>query len=220
MATMISVEKSNSRKPKTILALGAHCDDIEIGCAATLAQCVASDPAVKIKWVVFSANEVRAAEARKAAERTLHGAHEVSIQIANFEESNFPSHLARLKRYFEELKEFSPDIILTHYRADLHQDHRVISDLTWNTFRNHLILEYEIPKYDGDFGTPNVFVPISAAELNEKCNMLMDCFDSQRAKRWFTSETFEAVARLRGVECNAPDGYAEAFYCRKLSLQL
>ena len=216
---MLGVEAIRLGQPRTILLLGAHCDDIEIGCGATLSQFVAADASVRIIWVTFSSNEERLLETRKAAGRILRGARDVRIEVMSFEESNFPSHLVKLKNYFEELKESRPDIIFTHCRSDLHQDHRAVSDLTWNTFRNHLILEYEIPKYDGDLGAPNVFVPITRAALAEKCDTLMNCFTSQRSRTWFTSETFEAVARLRGIECNAPEGYAEAFYCRKLSLQ-
>lgn len=204
----------------TILALGAHCDDIEIGCAATLSQCVAANADARFIWVTFSSNDERAAETRQAATRILRGARDVSIRVESFEESNFPSHLAQIKRYYEGLKGLNPDLVFTHYRADLHQDHRVICDLTWNTFRNHLILEYEIPKFDGDFGVPNAFVPMTRDAMTEKCDTLMDCFTSQRSRTWFTPSTFEAVARIRGIECNAPSGYAEAFYCRKFALTL
>jgi LmbE family N-acetylglucosaminyl deacetylase len=217
---MLGIERAASGRPTTILALGAHCDDIEIGCAATLSRCVAANADAQFIWVTFSSNHERAAETQQAAARILRGARDVSIRVEGFEESNFPSHLAQIKRYFEGLKARDPDIIFTHYRADLHQDHRVVCDLTWNTFRNHLILEYEVPKYDGDFGVPNAFVPITRHDISEKCDMLMECFTSQRSRTWFTPSTFEAVARLRGIECNAPAGYAEAFYCRKFSLTL
>ena len=216
---MLEFEMIRSDRPRTILLLGAHCDDIEIGCGATLHQFAAANISARIVWVTFSSTEERRMETKNAAARILTGVQDASIEIMNFEESNFPSHLAKLKNCFEKLKELRPDIIFTHYRSDLHQDHRTISDLTWNTFRNHLILEYEIPKYDGDFGTPNIFVPMTRAALTEKCDTLLNCFASQRSRTWFTSETFEAVARLRGIECGAPDGYAEAFYCRKLPLK-
>jgi LmbE family N-acetylglucosaminyl deacetylase len=118
----------------------------------------------------------------------------------------------------EELKQISPDLIFTHNGKDAHQDHRLISELTWNTFRDHLILEYEIPKYDGDLGQPSVFVPLKAEVSQTKVRYIMDAFQSQRNKRWFEESTFLSLMRLRGMECNAPSGYAEGFYCRKLLL--
>jgi LmbE family N-acetylglucosaminyl deacetylase len=138
--------------------------------------------------------------------------------VNNFRDGFFPFEGEQIKNFFEGLKRVSPDLILTHNRKDAHQDHRLIAELTWNTFRNHLILEYEIPKYDGDMGQPSVFVPIEAEIYQKKVRYLMDAFESQRQKRWFQQETFLSLMRLRGMECNAPSGYAEAFYCRKLIL--
>lgn len=204
----------------TILLLGAHSDDIEIGCGGTLLRLVARHPHARFVWVTLSADDEREAETRAAARQLLAGSSNLEMLIERFTGSYFPYDGATLKRYVEDLKRFAPDLVLTHRRQDLHQDHRVVNELTWNTFRNHLILEYEIPKYDGDISVPNVFVPLSRAELQRKCEILMNCFPSQRSRTWFSPETFQAIARLRGVECNAPEGYAEAFFGRKLCVAL
>jgi LmbE family N-acetylglucosaminyl deacetylase len=199
------------------LFLGAHCDDIEIGCGGTLQRLVRDNPGLAIVWVTFSGNDVREAETRAAAARLARGAREVRVIVHRFRTSYFPWAGAEIKDGFEALKgESAPDIVFTHARHDLHQDHRVINELTWNTFRNHLILEYEIPKYDGDMGAPNVFMPLDAADCEAKVAALLECFSSEAGKHWFSRETFMGLMRLRGMECNAPSGYAEAFYCRKL----
>ncbi len=203
-----------------ILLLGSHCDDVEIGCGGTVMRLAKTYPAAQFCWVTLSSNAERAAETEAAAARMLEGATNPAVRIEEFKESYFPHCAAELKDYFEGLKDFRPDLILTHYREDLHQDHRVVNQLTWNTFRNHLILEYEIPKYDGDIGKPNSFVPLSRDEMRRKCDILLDCFPSQTRRQWFTRDTFEAIARLRGIECNAVEGYAEAFYARKACLAL
>lgn len=148
----------------------------------------------------------------------MKGAKEKNVVIKDFKDGFFPYQGVEIKEYFEQLKEMSPDIILTHYRQDLHQDHRLISDLTWNTFRNHLILEYEIPKYDGDLGSPNLFVHLDERTCQQKITYLLNYFQTQTNKHWFTSETFLAILRLRGIESKAPNNYAEAFYCRKMVL--
>ena len=142
-------------------------------------------------------------------------AHDATIRVEQFRASFFPYDGELVKDYFETLKTYEPDIILTHYRGDLHQDHRIVNELTWNTFRDHLVLEYEIPKFDGDFGTPNTYIPLTTRTLDRKIQTLLECFPSQLTRKWFTRSTFEAIARLRGIECNAADGYAEAFYGRK-----
>ena len=209
-----------SKPPSTVLLLGAHCDDIEIGCGASVAMMAAAWPDTRFVWVTLSSDDVRAAEARQAAERILARASRRTIRIESFRGSYLPHDGPALKDYFESLKSEDPQLILTHYRHDLHQDHRVTNELTWNTFRNHLILEYEIPKFDGDLGTPNTYVPISRAAMAAKVEMLLDCFPSQRSRAWFTADTFEALARLRGIECNAPEGFAEAFYARKARLTI
>lgn len=210
--------ESTSRAP-TILLLGAHCDDIEIGCAGTVMRFVGQYPGARFVWVTLSADAEREAETRAAAARLLAGAEHAQIHVRDFRGSYFPHEGAALKEYFESLKALAPDLVLTHCRHDLHQDHRITNELTWNTFRNHTILEYEIPKFDGDLGVPNVFVALTRAEVERKCEILMECFPSQHPRAWFSASTFEALARIRGIECNAPGGYAEAFHGRKLVLQ-
>lgn len=201
--------------PSVVLALGAHCDDVEIGCAGTLGRLRTTWPEVRFHWCVLSGGSERAAETTRAAERLL-GRDQVVVEVADFRQSYFPHEGGAIKDWFERLKAaVAPDLVFTHCRDDAHQDHRIVSELTWNSFRNHMVLEYEIPKYDGDMGRPNFYVPLTAQQLEEKCRLLMDCFPSQHARAWFTPKTFEAIARLRGIECNAPDGYAEAFYARK-----
>ena len=216
---MVQLQFDASTAP-TILCLGAHCDDIEIGCGGTVMQLARRYPKARFVWVTLSSDAERAAETRAAAERLLHGAREYDVHVEEFRGSYFPSCFAELKDYFEGLKALKPDVVFTHFRNDLHQDHRVTNELTWNTFRNHLVLEYEIPKFDGDLGVPNVFIPLTRAELQRKCDIVSECFPSQAKRAWFTRDTFEAIARLRGIECNAPEGFAEAFYGRKLRLNL
>lgn len=204
----------------TILFLGAHCDDIEIGCGGAVMQLARRYPKARFVWVTLSSDSQRAAETRAAAERLLQDARERDIRVEEFRGSYFPSCYSDLKDYFEGLKALRPDVVFTHLRQDLHQDHRVTNELTWNTFRDHLILEYEIPKFDGDLGVPNVFFPLTRAELRRKCDIVTESFPSQAKRAWFSRDTFEAMARLRGIECNAPEGFAEAFYGRKLRLNL
>jgi LmbE family N-acetylglucosaminyl deacetylase len=177
---------------------------------------LSNHPTARFVWVTLSSDAQRSAETHAAAARLLEGAVDAVVRVEEFKGSYFPHCGPALKDYFETLKAFNPDLILTHCRHDLHQDHRVVNELTWNTFRDHAILEYEIPKFDGDLGAPNVFFALSRAEMKRKCDVLIECFPSQRQRQWFTRDTFEAIARLRGIECNAPEGYAEAFYSRKL----
>ena len=211
--------QSQLRPGSRLLCLGAHCDDIDIGCGGTLLSWLARLEGIHVDWVVLSGNDVREAEARASAGRFLTGAESADVDVRRFRNGYFPYVAAQIKDYFEELKRRpTPDLILTHYREDRHQDHRVVSDLTWNTFRDHLILEYEIPKYDGDIGQPNVFVDIEQTVAEEKIDILMSCFTSERDKNWFDERTFSALMRLRGVECQSKDGLAEAFYGRKLRL--
>jgi LmbE family N-acetylglucosaminyl deacetylase len=206
----------SKREPLRLLCLGAHCDDIEIGCGGTILKLATAERKIEVQWVVFSSDERRKREAVKSAEGFLCGIVTKKVSIHQFSDGFFPYVGAALKERFEELKtEFSPDVILTHYRHDLHQDHRLISELTWNTFRNHLILEYEIPKYDGDFGSPNLFVPLDESICRRKIDAILDAYQSQREKHWFSRELFSSILRLRGMEANACSGYAEAFYCRK-----
>lgn len=205
-----------SESPRKILCLGSHCDDIEIGCGGTLLKLSEQLPQVEVYWAVFSSDQVRAREARESADCFLERAKAKTIVIKDFRNSFFP-FIGAIKEDFEQLKdEFSPDVIFTHYRHDLHQDHQLISQLTWNTFRNHLILEYEVPKYDGDLGAPNVFTHLDESVCRRKIEYLMTHFKSQLDKHWFDEETFWALLRLRGMESNAPSKYAEAFYCRKM----
>jgi len=200
-----------------ILCLGSHSDDIEIGCGGTVLRLAEQNPACMFNWVVFSAIGVREQEARRAASLFVPGSALNGPVLKSFPDGFMPFVGGQVKAVFEELKQsVSPDIIFTHNRSDAHQDHRLIAELTWNTFRDHLILEYEIPKYDGDMGQPSVFLPLEPEVCNKKIAYIMEAFPSQHVKRWFRQETFLALMRLRGMECNAPSGYAEAFYCRKL----
>jgi len=208
----------DGNKPLKILCLGSHSDDIEIGCGGTILRLLSAHHNLEVVWVVFSSTKEREQEARHSAEIFLELAKKKEILINNFRDGFFPFDGAEIKSFLEGLKRTSPDLIFTHNRSDAHQDHRLIEQMTWNTFRNHLILEYEIPKYDGDMGQPNVFVPLEQEIYQKKVRHLMEAFQTQRAKRWFEQETFLALMRLRGMECVAPSGYAEAFYCRKLVL--
>jgi len=202
--------------PRRLLALGAHSDDIEIGCGGTILRLVAEGHSLDVLWVVFCAPGERAGEARAAAAAFLEGVPSRRVVVRDHRDGFLPWSGAALKEEFEGLKrEFSPDLVLTHYRQDRHQDHRLVSDLTWNTWRDHLILEYEIPKYDGDFGSPNLFARLSPRTLDRKLELLARHFPSQAGKAWFTPDLFRAVARLRGMEAAAPDGLAEGFYVRK-----
>ena len=206
--------------PRTILCLGAHSDDIEIGCGGTILRLLEEDPNTVVHWTVFSAADDRAKEARGAAARFLKKAKAATVETRAFRDAFFPYQGAEIKESFETLKAIvDPDLIFTHFRNDGHQDHRLISELTWNTFRNHMILEYEIPKYDGDLGSPNVFVPLRESVSRRKVELILKSFHSQREKAWFTAETFMATLRLRGIEANSVHKYAEAFYCRKLVLR-
>jgi LmbE family N-acetylglucosaminyl deacetylase len=211
---------SSRRSGLKVLCLGAHSDDIEIGCGGLILSLVARHKAVDIDWVVFSAPPGRDKEARRSAEMFLRGARRKRILLKKFRDGFFPFDGGKIKTVFEQLKPSKPDLVLTHYRDDRHQDHRAISDLAWNTFRDHWILEYEIPKYDGDLGTPNCFLPLDQPTCARKIEYLTTAFGSQRDKHWFSSETFMGLMRLRGMECRAPHGYAEAFYSRKITLNL
>jgi len=206
-------------RPPRLLCLGAHADDIEIGCGGTILELLERHPGTCVHWVVFAAADARWKEAEESANRFLERAGEKSITIREFRDGFFPYIGAEIKALFEDLKaEFAPDLVFTHYRNDLHQDHRLISELTWNTYRDHLILEYEIPKFDGDLGAPNAFAPLAPATCEEKIAGILEVYESQRGRHWFTEETFRSILRLRGVEARSPSGYAEAFYARKTVL--
>jgi len=203
-------------RPYRILCLGAHCDDIEIGCGGTVLRLVRELGDVAVHWVVFCSTEERKREAEACAELFLKGVREKHVIIKDYRDGFLPHYAIQVKEFFEELKPVAPDLILTHHDVDRHQDHRLVSELTWNTWRNHMILEYEIAKYDGDLGTPNFFVPLSAADCKTKVDHILAGFASQRSKHWFTPDTFLALARLRGLESCAPENFAEAFYARKV----
>lgn len=208
---------SSPDAPLRLLCLGAHPDDIEIGCGGTLLRLLRSYPRVAVYWFVLSGNNERRREAIQSATHLLAGVKEKTITVKNFRDGYFPFDGAAIKAFFEEIKQAcAPDVIFTHYREDRHQDHRLVSDLTWNTFRDHLVLEYEIPKFDGDLGSPNAYVALDAGLCQQKIQHLTAHFASQHAKRWYTAETFQALLRLRGIECGAD--YAEAFHARKLKL--
>jgi LmbE family N-acetylglucosaminyl deacetylase len=204
---------------RSVLCLGAHSDDIEIGCGGTVLRIIAANPGVAVHWIVFSARAERASEAEASAARFLDGAGARNVQLHQFRDGFFPSEHAKIKTYFEELKaRIDPDLVFTHFRDDLHQDHRVIGELAWNTFRRQCILEYEVPKWDGDLGRPNVYVPLAAGMARRKVDILMECFASQAGKHWFDAETFEGLMRLRAMECGAESRRAEAFFGRKVVL--
>jgi LmbE family N-acetylglucosaminyl deacetylase len=204
---------------RSVLALGSHSDDIEIGCGATLLALSRVRPEVEITWVVLGAEGEREREARASAHAFMAAATRSEVVVHGFRDGFFPYIGGEVKDVFEELKSrLDPDVIITHARHDLHQDHRLVCELTWNTWRDHLILEYEIPKYDGDLGTPNVFVPVSEEIAREKVKLVLDAFKSQTEKHWFDEQLFLGLMRVRGMEGRSPSGYAEAFTCRKLSL--
>jgi LmbE family N-acetylglucosaminyl deacetylase len=203
-----------------VLCLGAHSDDIEIGCGGTILKLCEQFKSLSFHWVVFSSDEIRAKEAHRGADAFLNNAGKRIIYMNTFRNGYFPFIGAQIKDYFEHLKQsINPDIIFSHYGRDLHQDHRLVSELTWNTFRNHFILEYEIVKYDGDLGSPNSFVPLKKPECDKKIDLLLRCYESQASHHWFSREAFKSLMRIRGIESNAPTGYAEAFYCRKLTFR-
>jgi LmbE family N-acetylglucosaminyl deacetylase len=204
----------STNQPLRVLCLGAHSDDIEIGCGGTILR-LSESRQVDITWVVFSSGEIRKKEAQSSADLFLSKAHSKQVIVKDFRNGFFPYTAIEIKEYFESLKGGAePDLIFTHYSKDLHQDHRLISELTWNTFRNHWILEFEIPKYDGDFGSPNFFFELDERTAQKKISFILESFPSQKDKHWFTADTFLSVLRLRGIE--SATSLAEAFYCRKV----
>jgi LmbE family N-acetylglucosaminyl deacetylase len=203
--------------PLEILCLGAHCDDIEIGCGGTLLRLLKERPGSTVIWTIFSSTPEREAEARSSAAVLLADAARAEVNVATFRDGYFPALWGQIKDRFEQLKqEVRPDLVFTPHRQDRHQDHRAVAELTWNTFRDHVVLEYEIPKYEGDLGRPNLFVPLPDAVARRKIDTILHAFRSQKTRRWWSAQTFEAVLRLRGVECNAAEGWAEAFHADKL----
>jgi LmbE family N-acetylglucosaminyl deacetylase len=202
-----------------LLCLGAHSDDLEIGCGGTILRLLAERKAAEVDWVVFSATPRRALEARRGARLFLKGSRGRRVTLQKFPDGFFPSEFGPIKKYFERLKRrVSPDLIFCPFREDAHQDHRLIAELAWNTFRDHLILEYEIPKYDGDLGSPNLYVPLARETCSAKVAHLRSAFRSQWNRQWFSEDTFWSLLRLRGVESNSPTSLAEGFYCRKAVL--
>ena len=202
-----------------VLLLGAHPDDIELGCGGTMLTLARRRPDLHVRWVVLSGTPERADEARASAGAFLDGVADVEVVVHDFTDRFFPSEYRGLKQTVAAAgRDFAPDIVFTHQRGDLHQDHRLVSELTLNAFRDHLILEYEIPKYDGDLGQPNVYVTLDRDAVHDKSTLLRKHYPSQHERDWFDEETFRAILRLRGVECHAAGGFAEAFYGRKLRL--
>lgn len=200
---------------QSVLCLGAHSDDIEIGCGASILRMIEENPGVHIHWVVFSGGQDRATEARCSGERFLSGAAKTTIEVLDFEDRYFPDQWRLLKREFQRIaSSVSPGLVLTHRRDDRHQDHQTISELTWNAFRDHLVFEYEIPKYEGDLGKTNLFLPATDRTVDKKMKILMESFPSQSAKHWFDDELFRSLMRLRGSECG--HRYAEAFHAHKM----
>jgi LmbE family N-acetylglucosaminyl deacetylase len=203
--------------PLRVLALGAHADDIEIGCGGTLLRLVEEHPNLTVDWLVLSGDGERAGEAAESGAAFLDGAAAARIAVERFRDGFFPYAGALVKEFFEQLKgRVTPDLVLTHRLEDRHQDHRLVAELTWNTFRDHLILEYEIPKYEGDLGQPNLYVPLRRRHCERKVELLLKHFPSQSGHDWFTDDTFWALLRLRGLESRAPSRFAEAFHARKL----
>jgi LmbE family N-acetylglucosaminyl deacetylase len=211
---VLTLDLGRGREQLRVLAIGAHSDDIEIGCGGTLLRLASEVQQLDLTWVVLSADGSRADEARAGAE--AFGA--TTVEVEAYEDAFF-KYGREVKEHFEALKaRFAPDVVLTHHGSDLHQDHRLVAELTWNTFRDHLILEYEIPKYDGDLGAPNVFVQLDEEVARRKLEALQRCFPSQAGKPWFTDDVFRGLLALRGMESRAPSGFAEAFYGRKLAV--
>jgi LmbE family N-acetylglucosaminyl deacetylase len=208
-----------------VLCLGAHADDIEIGCGGTLLKLQQLNPDLTVTWIVFSSTEERKHEAQESADLFLRGAKSEGseVRIESFSDRYFPAQWQEIKDYFGALSQTevgnrAPDLVFTHRLEDRHQDHRVISELTWNAFRDHLIMEYEIPKFEGDLGQPSVYVPLESEDVDRKIQLLMKCFPTQVSHPWFDEETFRAMLRLRGVEINSSSRYAEAFTVRKMQM--
>jgi len=215
---VIELSLPSADRPLRVLAVGAHGDDIEIGCGGTILRLASRYPSLSVEWVVCSAPAPRREEAEGGARAFLEGVREARVELGSFRDGFLPYSGGEVKEFFEGLKERRPDVVFTHHRHDLHQDHRLVCELTWNTFRDHLILEYEVPKYDGDMGAPGLFVHLPEDLVHRKVEALLDVYGSQREKRWFTGDTFLSLMRLRGMESHSPTGYAEAFYARKAVL--
>jgi LmbE family N-acetylglucosaminyl deacetylase len=212
---MLPVSLGKQGEKLRLLCVGAHCDDIEIGCGGTVMRLGEEYRIDHVKWLILTSNAERSVEARMSADHFLKNFKSKEVLIRDYKDGHLPFAASDVKALFEDLKSFEPDLILTHYRGDLHQDHRLLSDLSWNTFRDHMILEYEIPKYDGDLGHPNFFVSLTEEMVEKKVQSIMNFFPSQAPKPWFDRETFYSLLRLRGMESASKTRYAEAFYFRK-----
>lgn len=216
---MMSLGYPRPGQTVSVLCLGAHPDDIEIGAGGTILRWIESGVRLHVRWCVLSASGVRAGEARRSAAAFLAGAESSQVDLGTFRDSLFPYYGADIKAWIEGVKStVQPDLIFTHRKEDAHQDHREVSQLTWNTFRDHTILEYEIPKWDGDISQPNLYSALSASNMERKTGLLLAGFETQRSKDWFDPDVFRSLARLRGMECRAPESYAEAFVLRKARL--
>jgi LmbE family N-acetylglucosaminyl deacetylase len=213
----LSLSPSGTEPLDRLLVIGCHADDIEIGCGGTILSLTRAHPGLEVTWVVLAARDERRWEAEASAAAFLADAGNAAVEVHGFRDGFLPYVGAEVKEVFEELKgKIDPQLVLTHTRHDLHQDHRLACELTWNTFRDHLVLEYEIPKVDGDLGQPNVYVPLGRDVVDDKLELLARHFPSQSGKHWFDAETFRGLMRLRGMEANAPERFAEAFVGRKL----
>lgn len=203
-----------------VLCLGAHCDDIDIGCGGALLSLLERHRGTEVTWVVLASSAARERELRASARRFLRRAARANVLVQQFRDGFFPAQYAAIKEVFESLKRLpDPDLVFTHRRADLHQDHRVVAELSWNTFRNHLVLEYEIPKYEGDLATPSAYIELTRRQVERKIQILLGSYRTQHAKRWFTADTFRGLMRLRGIESGAASGWAEGFHASKLLLR-
>ncbi len=204
---------------RSILCLGAHADDIEIGCGGTILRLLAERPDIDVHWVVLGAQDRRAEEARRGAELFLRDARKRNVIVKGFRDSYFPYEGGPIKSFVHELsRDIAPDLIFTHRREDMHQDHRLTAELTWNAFRDNLILEYDIPKYEGDLGRPNFFVPLEESTCRRKVESIVEAYQSQHSKPWFGEDIFLSLLRIRGLECNSPTRFAEGLYCRKMTI--
>ena len=204
-----------------VLCLGAHCDDIEIGCGGTILTILQNRPSTTVDWVIFCTDEVRAKEAQNSAKALAADTDNIRLHLLNFCDGYLPYEAAAAKKAMKALSgDLHPDLVFTHYRKDAHQDHRTVSEITWNLFRDHLILEYEIPKFDGDLGTPNTYVSLDEIIVKRKIEVILENFPSQGEKHWFDEEAFRSILRLRGIESGRRNRYAEAFYCRKQVISL
>ena len=216
---MIGLQLPAGVRDPVVLCLGAHCDDIEIGCSGALMTLTERHPTLEMHWVVFTTEGQREAETRAAAARVAQASGRVAVEVHGLRPSWLPSRWDEAKEIMEGVRRrCQPHLVFTHRLEDRHQDHRTVAELTWNSFRDHLVLEYEIPKYEGDLGQPNLYVPLLRRVAEAKIGMLMECFPSQRPHDWFDADTFRGLMRLRGLECRAPEGFAEAFHARKVIL--